>query len=689
MTHHDRVRKRVGPLGAALLLAQLAAGVALAAPGATPSSVTATLLPGGSMTVDKSVETPPIPPNPDIVFLADTTSSMTNAIGNVQANAATILSTVLAAQPTAEFGVAHYTDQACADNFVLDQSVTANGAAVVAALNALTTPDEACNVDGPEDYINALYQLATQPAVGFRTGSTRIVVLFGDSSSHDPSAGVTEAAAISALQAANIRVVAVNIPGSSGYLFDGLDGAGQATAIASATGGVFLNAPSVGEISSSILAGLGNLPVTVTFSVTCDPGLSVDITPASQTVTSGDTTTWSEMISVDPGNPGGATLNCEVDWLLDGMLPGPEFVEQIAIEVPGADLAIVKTGPTLVTEGDEYSYDLTVTNNGPADATDVAVVDPLPANTTFVSADAGCAEASGTVTCNVGALPAGASAMFSITVVAGSAGSAVSNTATVSAFQFDPDLSNNSSTVETELNHNPTCDQVTAGPDLWPPNHKLQLRTLTGAADIDGDPLVTTVLGVTQDEPLDGLADGRTSPDAMPGAESDQVELRAERSGRGDGRVYRISFIVEDGRGGSCTGTAIVGVPHDQGGHPAVDSGDVYADFPVAMMSTVQQSADRAHGKSATAAGKGTTPATPAGTSPAPSHASPSSTNEPPDNGEDTPVIDAGSGGTATGQSDGQTTGAAKGQSKGQSNGQAKGQSKDGHQGPGSGKPGS
>lgn len=689
MIHHDRVRKRVGPLGAALLLAQLAAGVALAAPGATPSSVTATLLPGGSMTVDKSVETPPIPPNPDIVFLADTTSSMTNAIGNVQTNAATILSTVLAAQPTAEFGVAHYTDQACADKFVLDQSVTANSAAVVAALNALTTPDEACNVDGPEDYINALYQLATQPAVGFRTGSTRIVVLFGDSSSHDPSAGITEAAAISALQAANIRVVAVNIPGSSGYLFDGLDGAGQATAIASATGGVFLNAPSVGEISSSILAGLGNLPVTVTFSVTCDPGLSVDITPASQTVTSGDTTTWSEMISVDPGNPGGATLNCEVDWLLDGMLPGPEFVEQIAIEVPGADLAIVKTGPTLVTEGDEYSYDLTVTNNGPADATDVAVVDPLPANTTFVSADAGCTEASGTVTCTVGALPAGASAMFSITVVAGSAGSVVSNTATVSAFQFDPDLSNNSSTVDTELNHNPTCDQVTAGPDLWPPNHKLQLRTLTGAADIDGDPLVTTVLGVTQDEPLDGLADGRTSPDAMPGPESDQVELRAERSGRGDGRVYRISFIVEDGRGGSCTGTAIVGVPHDQGGHPAVDSGDVYADFPVAMMSTVQQSADHPHGKSATGAAKGTTPATPAGTSPAPSHASQSSTNEPPDNGEDTPVIDPGSGGTATGQSDTQTTGEAKGQSKGQSNGQAKGQSKDGHQGPGNGKPGS
>ena len=79
--------------------------------------------------------------------------------------------------------------------------------------------------------------------------------------------------------------MAVNVPGTSGFLFDGLDSAGQATSIAAATGGIDLNAPSVGEISDTILAGLGNLPVTVSPSVTCDPGLTVDITPASQSVT--------------------------------------------------------------------------------------------------------------------------------------------------------------------------------------------------------------------------------------------------------------------------------------------------------------------------------------------------------------------------------------------------------------------
>ena len=629
MTDHHRVRGMLASLGAALLIVQLTVGAALAAPGVSPTSVTATLLPGGSTTVAKTVETPPIPPDPDIVFLADTTSSMSGAIGNVQANAATIISTVLAAQPSAQFGVAHYTDQACPDRFVLDQPITASTTAVVTALGGLVTPNSPCNSDAAEDYVNALYQLATDPAVGFRAGSTRIVVLFGDSSSHDPSAGISLAAAVSALQAADVRVVAVNVPGTSGFLFDGLDSAGQATAISAATGGVFLDAPSVGAIADTILAGLANLPVTVSHAVTCDPGLSVGITPASQTVASGDTTTWSETIDVDPGHPGGVTLHCTVEWLLDGALAGPEFVQQIAIEVPGADLAIVKTGPALVTEGDTYAYDLTITNNGPADATDVVVVDPLPGNTTFVSADAGCSELAGTVSCAIGALAAGASTSRSISVVAGSAGSALTNTATVSAFQFDPDPSNNMSTAVTILNHHPTCTEVTAGDDLWPPNHKFQLRTLTGAFDIDGDPVVTTVVDVTQDEPLDELGDGRTTPDAKLGPGGDQVELRAERSGTGDGRVYRISFEVVDGRGGECTATAIVGVPHDQRGQPAVDSEGVYASL--ASSSAVAEPADR---RSATAAEARSatvrTPSAPSAPRGAPDRPTGTTTDDPP-----------------------------------------------------------
>jgi hypothetical protein len=129
-------------------------------------------------------------------------------------------------------------------------------------------------------------------------------------------------------------------------------------------------------------------------------------------------------------------------------------------------------------------------------------------------------------------------------------------------------------------NHNPICAGVSGGPNLWPPNHKLKIITLTGATDPDGDPLTTAVTGVTQDEPLDGLGDGDTSPDARLGPVANQVYLRSERGSLGDGRVYRISYEVTDGRGGSCAGTATVGVPHDQGDNSTpVDSGGIFVDF--------------------------------------------------------------------------------------------------------------
>ena len=123
-------------------------------------------------------------------------------------------------------------------------------------------------------------------------------------------------------------------------------------------------------------------------------------------------------------------------------------------------------------------------------------------------------------------------------------------------------------------NQAPDCSSVAADPGaLWPPSHKLRDVTLRGATDPDGDTVAVAVTGVTQDEALNGLGDGDSSPDAAAGATADSVRLRAERQGGGDGRVYRIAFAGEDPDGASCTGTATVGVPHDQRGGAAVDSG--------------------------------------------------------------------------------------------------------------------
>lgn len=249
----------------------------------------------------------------------------------------------------------------------------------------------------------------------------------------------------------------------------------------------------------------------------------------------------------------------------------------IVVPVAKSDLSLVKSGPTLVTEGGNFSYTLTVTNNGPDPATGVTVTDAIPANTTFVSAGAGCSEVAGTVTCTVASLAVGASAAFTITVTAGSVGTEIVNTATVAGVEADPNPTNNSSTIHTTLNHKPVCTAVTAGPDLWPPNHKLRTVTLTGATDADGNTLTWNVTAVTQDEPTNGLGDGDTPIDAVLGT-GNTLQVRAERSGLGNGRVYRISYTVSDGLGGSCVGVATVGVPHDQSpaGRTPIDSGGVF-----------------------------------------------------------------------------------------------------------------
>ena len=105
---------------------------------------------------------------------------------------------------------------------------------------------------------------------------------------------------------------------------------------------------------------------------------------------------------------------------------------------PKANLVLVKTGPTgPIAAGDQISYTVSVTNEGPSDALDVVVDDPLPPGLTYVDAVVG--GGSGTETCDVsvrcdlGAISAGATEVITITVEVGSAVTGtVVNTATAS-----------------------------------------------------------------------------------------------------------------------------------------------------------------------------------------------------------------------------------------------------------------
>jgi hypothetical protein len=117
-------------------------------------------------------------------------------------------------------------------------------------------------------------------------------------------------------------------------------------------------------------------------------------------------------------------------------------------------------------------------------------------------------------------------------------------------------------------NRPPDCSAATASPaTLWPPNGKLVPISIRGVTDPDGDPVTLTVTGVGQDEPLSR----RGLPDAL-GIGTTAVQLRADRAGSGDGRVYRLSFEARDPQGASCSGTVTVCVPRDQ--RPGAVCGD-------------------------------------------------------------------------------------------------------------------
>jgi uncharacterized repeat protein (TIGR01451 family) len=129
---------------------------------------------------------------------------------------------------------------------------------------------------------------------------------------------------------------------------------------------------------------------------------------------------------------------------------------------PDADLEVTQmASPTLALINQNLTYTVTVTNNGPDAATDVTVTDTLPASITFVSADAGCAEVSGTVTCTVSSLADGASAAFDIVVTAPGSVMTISNTVTVAAASSDDPVSgNNSTTLSTAVGSPPSVPGI-------------------------------------------------------------------------------------------------------------------------------------------------------------------------------------------------------------------------------------
>ena len=182
--------------------------------------------------------------------------------------------------------------------------------------------------------------------------------------------------------------------------------------------GSFCTPAGMGDLGETVNIGAGG---SVTFMVTADlaPGAMGNLVNTA-------------MVTAPPG--------------VTEVNPGDESDTDATPIGEDADLQIEKTPATgPVTAGAPTVYTLTVTNNGPSDATGVAVTDTIPAALTWVSDTCGAGPPAGsTLTWTVGTVANGAMAACTVTfMVPAAATGIIVNQASVSGIEADSVPGNN------------------------------------------------------------------------------------------------------------------------------------------------------------------------------------------------------------------------------------------------------
>jgi uncharacterized repeat protein (TIGR01451 family) len=261
---------------------------------------------------------------------------------------------------------------------------------------------------------------------------------------------------------------------------------------------------------------------------TCSNAGNVTVTCTEPTLATGATAPTVTVVVTAPDQATSLTNTSSVASSTADPDPTDNNDSATTAVTPSADVAIVKSGPAAVPAGGTVSYDLVVSNAGPSDATTLAVTDTLPAGVSLVSASGAgwaCSNvASTSVTCATAVLATGASAAtITVVVTAPASAATLTNAADVTSATPDPDLSNNTSSVDT---------QVAGSADLS--------LVKTGPATVQAGGLMTYTLLVSNAGPDDAVAVQLT--DTLPAG---------------------VVFQAASGTGWACTNTGDVSVTCD------------------------------------------------------------------------------------------------------------------------------
>ena len=274
------------------------------------------------------------------------------------------------------------------------------------------------------------------------------------------------------------------------------------------------------------------------------PGETRTVKVKAKGIKDGDWTNTATVTTTTPEPSGGGKPNSDDAEVVVG---------------PLIDLAIEKTGPATVDAGGQLTWTLEVTNEGPDDATGVKVEDALPAGVQFVSADPGCFEAGGKVSCLLGDLALGESTtrQITVTVPTALADQTLVNTATVEGDQGE---------LEKENNHSEAKTMVGPSADL--------AITKTGPAKVTADGDVTWTLTATNNGP--STATGVKVEDTLPGG----VSLSSTHPSQGSCSGSLSCSLGTLAKGASAQIEVVAHVPASLSGQKLTNTAKVSGDQP-------------------------------------------------------------------------------------------------------------
>jgi hypothetical protein len=213
----------------------------------TPESYSTTLAVGESTTINKTVTIDagtPTTATLDVLFMVDTTGSMSRLIADAKVAASDILTELsgfgdvaFAVAAYDDFPISPYGDASSGDlEYYELQDMTSNITAVQNAINSLTTH---FGGDTPESQLYALNEASAE--INWRDASTRVTVWFGDQPGHDADLEPAYAAATGSSVGINDAIDSLVAEGIIVHAIDlnNLDETGQATEITTATGGTY------------------------------------------------------------------------------------------------------------------------------------------------------------------------------------------------------------------------------------------------------------------------------------------------------------------------------------------------------------------------------------------------------------------------------------------------------------------